>query len=108
VHNVSLEGGIYFRPGNIRAGMIRIRQDLEEQNTDLKLTMELRWLLSPRAIEESIKTVGRKASTITIIVKWNERADEMVARGIQMGGKRLRVERYINSGPDTICGNCAR
>jgi predicted lactoylglutathione lyase len=52
--------------------------------------------------------MGRKATTITIMVKSNERADEMVARGIRMGGKKLKVERYINSGPDTICGNCAR
>jgi hypothetical protein len=42
------------------------------------------------------------------MVKSNERADEMVARGIRIGGKRLRVERYINSGSDTICGNCVR
>jgi hypothetical protein len=47
VHDVSLEGEVYFRPGNIRAGILRIRQDLEEQNTDLKLTMEPRWLYLP-------------------------------------------------------------
>jgi hypothetical protein len=42
MHDVSIEGGVYFRPGNIRAGILRIRQDLEEENTDLKLIIEPR------------------------------------------------------------------
>lgn len=52
--------------------------------------------------------MNKQASTIIMIVKSNKRADEMVARGIKLGGKKLRIERYINSVLDTICGNCMR
>ncbi|KAI5778057.1 hypothetical protein EDC01DRAFT_758423 [Geopyxis carbonaria] len=108
IHDVSVTQGIYFRPQNIRQGILRIKQDLEEQNSNLELKMDPRWLLSPRAIQEAMERMGRRASTIVICIKSNEKADELVARGVRLGGSRLRVERYINAGPDTLCELCSR
>lgn len=48
------------------------------------------------------------ASIIIISVKSNAIADEIVAKGITLVGRRLSVERYINARPDTICNICAR
>lgn len=45
-----------------------------------------------------------KVSRITILVKSNERVDQGVARAIRLGGKKLRVKRYITSSSNTICG----
>lgn len=69
---------------------------------DLKLTINLRWLLSPRVIEESINRLNRKVSMITVCVKSNKESDQLVFKRIRLEGKKLRVERYINSRPDTI------
>lgn len=59
---------------------------------DLKLTMDPRWLLAYRIIEESMNRLDEKVSMITITVKSNERADQLVFKGIKLGEKRLRVK----------------
>lgn len=65
--------------------------------------MDPRWLLLLRAIEELMRILNRQVLTISIMVKSNERTDEILVKGISLGDKKLRVKRYINSGPDILC-----
>lgn len=54
-----------------------------------------------------MNTVGKQVSIVTISVKSNKRANQLVSKGIRIGEKKLRVKRCINSRPDTICGKCS-
>lgn len=51
-----------------------------------------------------MRRLNRIVLTITISVKSNKKADQLVASGIRLGEKKLRVERYTNSRQDIICG----
>lgn len=70
--------------------------------------MDQKCLLLFRTIEESIKTLNKQVSTISIIINQNWKADKIVARGIRLRSKRLSIEKYINSRSNILYRNCAR
>lgn len=85
--------------------MLRIKQDLDEQNAKQKPSIDQSWLISVKTTGKKIKIQNRRVSTITILIKSNEKVYKQVSKEITLGGKKIRVEKYFKNGPDTVYTN---
>jgi hypothetical protein len=101
-HNIPLEH--YFW----RWSLSQLTDQIEAENSTLKLTHTMRWIKSIKAIEEDWHGGRINYSTVVLTMKDREVAQNIVKHGIRLAGREHRGEEFFRDGLDSQCTLCHR
>jgi len=84
-----------------------LRQELQAGNEGVVLPLAINWIGEPKDVQKK-KAEGKKASLVVFVVKGSKMAEKVLKGGLRVAGVKYDVEKFMNAGPDSVCGVCSR
>ena len=100
IHNVPLDR--YMGGGG---GLRKLREELEAENTGVRVPAEIRWLSGAKA-RARFHREGCGSSSVVAAVLSEEVFNQLCKRGIRLPGGRYEVDAFEEERPDALCLRC--
>jgi len=103
MHGINFDSDLGNKMGG---GLEQLRQELQAANKGIVLSLAINWIGGPKDVQKK-EAEGKKASTVVLAVKGSKMAEKVLKGGLRAAGVKYDVEKFMHSGPDSICEVCS-
>jgi len=104
MHDVNFDRYLGKKTGG---GLEMLRQELQAENEGMVLPLAINWIGGPKDVQKK-KAEGKKASSVVSALKGRKMTEKVLKGGLRAAGIKYDVEKFVNAGPDSLCGVCSR
>lgn len=89
-----------------RGGLEKMRKELQAVNEGVVLQLAINGIGGSKYVQEK-KQLGTKAALVVSAVKGSKMAEKVLNGGLRAAGVKHDQQKFMNAGPDAICGICS-
>lgn len=87
-------------------GKMKLLKREVESSTDIPLKTMPRWLINENRLKQQQELDNKHGSAIVITVGSEAEVKRLIASGLRFGGAVLKVEKYWDAEPGSVCSRC--